>query len=140
MKKAYVDPLSMRAQLSAELAELDLAGVAQITRVRLSEMVHDGQLSEYLAREVITSLKGMAEDVAGMRSMPASELTRRLEAYSDTGNLAAQLLAERHAVEGRLHGQWHMERAAMLMLSMYGALALASREANTDIDNQEYQA
>lgn len=142
MSDIYVNPMAMRARLAAELAVLDLYGVVKTTAASLSDWVgvNGDSLPESLVGEVNTSMVAMsaAAHCIGYRS--ADELSKRLAAFEDTGELVAQLLAEVNKVVGLRREDLAVTRSAVLLLAMYGALALASREANADSEDEEYQA
>ena len=142
MSKVYVNPMAMRARLGAELAVLDLYGVVKTTAASLSDWVgvNGDSLPEPLVGEVNTSMVAMsaAAHCIGYRS--ADELSKRMDAFEDTGELVAQLLAEVNKVVGLRREDLAVTRSAVLLLAMYGALALASREANADSEDEEYQA
>lgn len=142
MSDIYVNPMAMRARLAAELAVLDLYGVVKTTAASLSDWVgvNGDSLPESLVGEVNTSMVAMsaAAHCIGYRS--AVELSQRMDAFEDTGELVAQLLAEVNKVVGLRREDLAVTRSAVLLLAMYGALALASREANADSEDEEYQA
>lgn len=142
MSKVYVNPMAMRARLGAELAVLDLSGVATDTACGLGNWFDDlGEaLSGEFVGEVNTSMVAMSLAVGRMNEMSAVELGQRMDAFEDTGELVAQLLAEVNKVVGLRREDLAVTRSAVLLLAMYGALALASREANADSEDEEYQA
>ena len=139
MSKVYVNPMAMRARLGAELAVLDLSGVATDTACGLGNWFDDlGEaLSGEFVGEVNTSMVAMSLAVGRMNEMSAVELSQRMDAFEDTGLLVAQLLAEVNKVVGLRREDLAVTRSAVLLLAMYGALALASREANADRDDEE---
>lgn len=139
MNDVYVNPMAMRARLGAELSVLDLSGVASKTACDLSNWVDDlGEaLSGEFVGEVNTSMVAMSLAVGRMNVMSADELNQRMDAFEDTGLLVAQLLAEVNKVVGLRREDLAVTRSAVLLLAMYGALALASREANADRDDEE---
>ena len=57
-----------------------------------------------------------------------------------TGELVVQLLAELNQGDGLRREDLVVTRSAVLLLAMYGLLALASRESNADSEDEEYQA
>ena len=142
MSKVYVNPMAMRARLGAELAVLDLSGVATDSACGLGNWFDDlGEaLSGEFVGEVNTSMVAMSLAVGRMNEMSAVELSQRMDAFEDTGLLVAQLLAEVNKVVGLRREDLAVTRSAVLLLAMYGALALASREANADSEDEEYQA
>lgn len=142
MSKVYVNPMAMRARLGAELAALDLSGVATDSACGLGNWFDDlGEaLSGEFVGEVNTSMVAMSLAVGRMNEMSAVELSQRMDAFEDTGELVAQLLAEVNKVVGLRREDLAVTRSAVLLLAMYGALALASREANADSEDEEYQA
>ena len=135
-------PMAMRARLAAELAVLDLYGVVKTTAASLSDWVgvNGDSLPEPLVGEVNTSMVAMSLAVGRMNEMSAVELSQRMDAFEDTGELVAQLLAEVNKVVGLRREDLVVTRSAVLLLAMYGVLALASRESNADSDDEEYQA
>mgnify|MGYP000585396155 FL=1 len=142
MSKVYVNPMAMRARLGAELAVLDLSGVATDSACGLGNWFDDlGEaLSGEFVGEVNTSMVAMSLAVGRMNEMSAVELSQRMDAFEDTGELVAQLLAEVNKVVGLRREDLAVTRSAVLLLAMYGALALASREANADSEDEEYLA
>lgn len=142
MSKVYVNPMAMRARLGAELAVLDLSGVATDSACGLGNWFGDlGEaLSGEFVGEVNTSMVAMSLAVGRMNEMSAVELSQRMDAFEDTGELVAQLLAEVNKVVGLRREDLVVTRSAVLLLAMYGALALASREANADSEDEEYPA
>ena len=72
-----------------------------------------------------------------MGAMIFTRSEERLAAFEDTGELVVQLLAELNQCDGLRREDLAVTRSAVLLLSMYGALALASREANADRDDEE---
>ena len=142
MSKVYVNPMAMRARLGAELAVLDLSRVATDSACGLGNWFDDlGEaLSGEFVGEVNTSMVAMSLAVGRMNEMSAVELSQRMDAFEDTGELVAQLLAEVNKVVGLRREDLAVTRSAVLLLAMYGALALASREANADSEDEEYQA
>ena len=139
MSDIYVNPMAMRARLAAELAVLDLYGVVKTTAASLSDWVgvNGDSLPESLVGEGNTSRVAMsaAAHCIGYRS--ADELSKRLAAFEDTGELVVKLLAELNQGDGLRREDLVVTRSAVLLLAMYGVLALASREANADRDNEE---
>lgn len=59
------------------------------------------------------------------------------ELYSGDEYIQVQLLAELNQGDGLRREDLVVTRSAVLLLAMYGVLALASREANADRDNEE---
>ena len=55
----------------------------------------------------------------------------------DTGELVVQLLAELNQGDGLRREDLVVTRSAVLLLAMYGLLALACSEANADRDDKE---
>ena len=142
MNDTNVSPMAMRARLAAEMAVLDLYGVVRTTAASLSDWVgvNGDSLPEPLVGEVNTSMVAMsaAAHCIGYRS--ADELSKRLAAFEDTGELVVQLLAELNQGDGLRREDLVVTRSAVLLLAMYGLLALASRESNADSEDEEYQA
>ncbi|MDX7826949.1 hypothetical protein SJR89_07530 [Aeromonas caviae] len=139
MSNVYVNPMSMRARLAAELAVLDLSGVVTDAVARLGGWV--GAKGDYLTGtfvgEVNMSMVAMSLAVELMGTRSADELSKRLAAFEDTGELVVQLLAELNQGDGLRREDLVVTRSAVLLLAMYGVLALASREANADRDDEE---
>ena len=129
----------MRARLAAELAVLDLYRVVRTTAASLSDWVgvNGDSLPEPLVGEVNTNMVAMsaAAHCIGYRS--ADELSKRLAAFEDTGELVVQLLAELNQGDGLRREDLVVTRSAVLLLAMYGLLALACSEANADRDDEE---
>ncbi|MCF5767934.1 MULTISPECIES: hypothetical protein [Aeromonas] len=139
MSEVYVNPMAMRARLVAELSVLDLYRVVRTTAASLSDWVGaDGDsLPDPLVGEVNTSMVAMSAAVHSIGYRSADELIKRLAAFEDTGELVVQLLAELNQCDGLRREDLAVTRSAVLLLAMYGALALASREANADRDDEE---
>lgn len=139
MSEVYVNPMAMRARLGAELSVLDLYRVVRTTTASLSDWVGaDGDsLPDPLAREVNTSMVAMSAAVHSIGYRSADELSKRLAAFEDTGELVVQLLAELNQCDGLRREDLAVTRSAVLLLAMYGVLAMASREANADRDDEE---
>ena len=137
MSNVYVNPMAMRARLAAELRVLDLSEIVAGAVVRIIDGAYAAShaLPRQLVDEVKTSMVTMLNAVDRMDTRSADELSQRLHAFEGTGELVVQLLAERHPVEGVLVND--LEVTGILLLAMYGVLALASREANADRDNEE---
>lgn len=137
MSEVYVNPMAMRARLSAELATMDLSEIVAGSVVRLIDAGHaaEGTLPDKLVSETHTNMVAMLNAVDRIGSMSADELGQQMIAFEGTGELVVQLLAERHPVEGMLVND--LDVTGVLMLAMYGVLALASREANADRDDEE---
>ncbi|MDH0316051.1 hypothetical protein N7346_02665 [Aeromonas caviae] len=137
MSNVYVNPMAMRARLAAELRVLDLSEIVAGAVVRIIDGAYatGHALPRPLVDEVKTSMVTMLNAVDRMDTRSADELSQRLHAFEGTGELVVQLLAERHPVEGVLVND--LEVTGILLLAMYGVLALASREANADRDNEE---
>ncbi|NBA13998.1 hypothetical protein [Aeromonas caviae] len=142
MSDIYVNPMAMRARLAAELRVLDLYGVVRTAAASLSDWVgaNGDSLPDPLVGEVNTSMVAMSAAVHSIGYRSADELNKRLAAFEDTGELVVQLLAELNQGDGLRREDLVVTRSAVLLLAMYGVLALASREANADRDNEEYQA
>lgn len=137
MNNVYVNPMAMRVRLVAELAVLDLSEIVAGSVVRIIDAA-GAALPRPLVDEVKTNMVTMLNAVDRIGAMSADELDQRLIAFGETGELVVQLLAGRNPVEGRLIND--LEVTGILLLAMYGVLALASREANADRDNEEAQA
>lgn len=139
MSEVYVNPMAMRARLGAELSVLDLYRVVRTTAASLSDWVGDDgdSLQDPLVREVNTSMVAMSAAVHSIGYRSADELSKRLAAFEDTGELVVQLLAELNQCDGLRREDLAVTRSAVLLLAMYGVLALASREANADRDDEE---
>lgn len=137
MSDIYVNPMAMRARLVAELAVLDLSEIVAGSVVRIIDGADaaGAALPRPLVDEVKTNMVTMLNAVDRIGAMSADELDQRLIAFGETGELVVQLLAERNPVEGRLIND--LEVTGILLLAMYGVLALASREANADRDKEE---
>ncbi len=137
MSEVYVNPMAMRARLAAELATMDLSEIVAGSVVRLIDAGHaaGGAMPDQLVSETHTSMVAMLNAVDRIGSMSADELGQQMIAFEGTGELVVQLLAERHPVEGMLVND--LDVTGVLMLAMYGVLALASREANADRDDEE---
>ncbi len=142
MSEVYVNPMAMRARLAAELAVLDLYRVVRTTAASLSDWVGaDGDsLPDPLVGEVNTSMVAMSAAVHSIGYRSADELNKRLAAFEDTGELVVKLLAELNQGDGLRREDLVVTRSAVLLLAMYGLLALASRESNADSEDEEYQA
>lgn len=142
MSNVYVNPMAMRSRLAAELRVLDLYGVVRTAAASLSDWVgaNGDSLPDPLVGEVNTSMVAMSAAVHSIGYRSADELNKRLAAFEDTGELVVQLLAELNQGDGLRREDLVVTRSAVLLLAMYGVLALASREANADRDNEEYQA
>lgn len=142
MSDIYVNPMAMRSRLAAELRVLDLYGVVRTAAASLSDWVgaNGDSLPDPLVGEVNTSMVAMSAAVHSIGYRSADELNKRLAAFEDTGELVVQLLAELNQGDGLRREDLVVTRSAVLLLAMYGVLALASREANADRDNEEYQA
>ncbi|RSM31236.1 hypothetical protein [Aeromonas salmonicida] len=137
MSKVYVNPMAMRARLAAELATMDLSEIVAGSVLRLIDAGHaaGGNLPDLLVSETHTSMVAMLNAVDRVDTMSADELGQLMLAFEGTGELVVQLLAERHPVEGMLVND--LDVTGMLLLAMYGALSLASREANANSDYEE---
>ena len=139
MSDIYVNPMAMLDMLTAELAVLDMYGVVKTTAASLIDWVgvNGDSLPELLVGEVNTSMVAMsaAAHCIGYRS--ADELSKRLAAFEDTGELVVQLLAELNQGDGLRREDLVVTRSAVLLLAMYGLLALACSEANADRDDKE---
>lgn len=139
MSDIYVNPMAMRARLAAELAVLDLYGVVKTTAASLSDWVgvNGDSLPEPLVGEVNTSMVAMSAAAHCIGCRSADELSKRLAAFEDTGELVVQLLAELNQGDGLRREDLVVTRSAVLLLAMYGLLALACSEANADRDDKE---
>ncbi|MGU5598353.1 hypothetical protein [Aeromonas caviae] len=139
MSNVYVNPMAMRSRLAAELRVLDLYGVVRTAAASLSDWVgaNGDSLPDPLVGEVNTSMVAMSAAVHSIGYRSADELNKRLAAFEDTGELVVQLLAELNQGDGLRREDLVVTRSAVLLLAMYGVLALASREANADRDNEE---
>ncbi|WP_270809061.1 hypothetical protein [Aeromonas sp. QDB08] len=139
MSNVYVNPMAMRARLAAELRVLDLYGVVRTAAASLSDWVgaNGDSLPDQLVGEVNTSMVAMSAAVHSIGYRSVDELNKRLAAFEDTGELVVQLLAELNQGDGLRREDLVVTRSAVLLLAMYGVLALASREANADRDEEE---
>lgn len=137
MSEVYVNPMAMRARLGAELATMDLSEIVAGSVVRLidSGSAAGGALPDQLVSETHTCMVAMLNAVDRIDTMSADELGQQVTTFEGTGELVVQLLAERHPVEGVLVND--LDVTGVLMLAMYGVLALASREANADRNDEE---
>ncbi|MGL6645243.1 hypothetical protein ACSZOH_07000 [Aeromonas caviae] len=139
MSNVYVNPMSMRARLAAELRVLGLYGVVRTAAASLSDWVgaNGDSLPDPLVGEVNTSMVAMSAAVHSISYRSADELNKRLAAFEDTGELVVQLLAELNQGDGLRREDLVVARSAVLLLAMYGVLAMANREANADRDEEE---